>query len=534
MRKTGFYQRIHKITLLLSVGLLVISSFATAGAARAAANIVNPNQVYSYTIMQRDIERLVEAYPDLVSSESLGQSPYGRELWAVKLGRGESVLFLNGSHHAREWMTSSLLMKMIDTYAQAYDRNESIGKYNVRSLLDEVSIWIVPMVNPDGVTLSQQGTAGLPADLAQVLRKYNGNSSNFGRWKANMQGIDLNRQYPAKWSTIKKGGSYPWYQNYKGKKPGEAPEVQMMMNFTQRIDPEITVSYHSSGEIIFWNFNTLSSNVNRDRAIARALGNLTGYSLVAPEKNPSGGGYKDWFIQEYGRPGFTIEIASYAGERSVPLQQFGGIWSENKMVGLYTAGQSYSLWLNKQKVQYVQQSMSLLAGEKLYTKPGAASGGFSLQPQPLQIIAKKGDWLRVQAAEGQGWIHPSPGKLADIEEITATADWEGRIPAYKYPDSYAPKVTFLDPQRVQVTGRSGTWLLAMTPSGNWWIDGRKVSLIWPEEETVQNPLQEPAEPVPAVPAQPVPAQLIPAVPAQPEPIPGVITGEIQQEGAASP
>ncbi|MFD1909200.1 M14 family zinc carboxypeptidase [Paenibacillus rhizoplanae] len=159
--------------------MLLASLFVTAGRVHAAANIVNPNQVYSYTIMQRDIERLAAEYPDLVSMESLGKSPYGRQLWAVKLGRGESVLFLNGSHHAREWMTSSLLMKLIDTYAQAYDTNVRIGNYNVRDLLDEVSIWVVPMVNPDGVTLSQQGTAGLPADLAQMLRKYNKNSTNF-------------------------------------------------------------------------------------------------------------------------------------------------------------------------------------------------------------------------------------------------------------------------------------------------------------------------------------------------------------------
>lgn len=201
--------------------LLSLLIFVPSGTIYAAANIVNPNQVYSYTLMQRDIERLVAEYPDLVSSESLGKTPYGRQLWAVKLGRGDSALFLNGSHHAREWMTSSLLMKMTDTYAQAYDNNETIGGYNVRSLLNEVSIWIVPMVNPDGVALSQQGTAGLPADLAQMLRKYNGNSSNFTRWKANMQGIDLNRQYPANWNSIKNAGSYPWYQNYKGKMPGK-------------------------------------------------------------------------------------------------------------------------------------------------------------------------------------------------------------------------------------------------------------------------------------------------------------------------
>lgn len=490
MRKSGFRKGIHKITLLLFSCVLFVALFVTAVPVQAATNIVNPNQVYSYNLMTRDIERLVQEYPDLVMSESLGKSPYGRDLWAVKLGRGESVLFLNGSHHAREWMTTSVLMKMLDTYAQAYKGNGKIGNYNVRSLLDQVSIWIVPMVNPDGVTLSQQGTVGLPNDLAKMLLKYNGNSTNFTRWKANMQGIDLNRQYPANWNTIKNSGSTPWYQNYKGKKPAEAAEVQMMMKLTERIDPEVTISYHSSGKIIFWNFNTLSSNLNRDKTMARALASLTGYSLVAPEKNPSGGGYKDWFIQKYGRPGFTIEIASYAGESNVPLSQFNKVWSENKEVGLYSALQSYSLWLNKQKLEYPQRSTSLLSGTELYSKIGAKAGGIKLQPQMLQVIAKKGDWYQVLAAEGLGWVHPSPGKLVIVEEILANAEIQQSIPAYKYPDTYAPKVVSLDPQSVQVTGRWGTWLLASTPSGSWWIDGRKAKLVWPIEETVQEPVSE--------------------------------------------
>ncbi|WP_312027400.1 M14 family metallocarboxypeptidase [Paenibacillus typhae] len=452
---------------------------------------MNPNQIYSYTIMQRDIERLVKAYPDLVSMETLGQSPYGRQLWAVKLGRGESVLFLNGSHHAREWMTTTVLMKMIDTYAQAYVNNTTISEYSVRRLLDEVSIWIVPMVNPDGVALSQQGTAGLTPELAQTLRRYNGNSTNFTRWKANMQGIDLNRQYPANWSAIRNAGSYPWYQNYKGQRPAQAPEVQLMMDFTFRIDPEVTISYHSSGEIIFWHFNTLSSNVARDQAIARTLSHMTGYALVSPEKNPSGGGYKDWFIQEFGRPGFTIEIARYAGESNVPLSQFGNVWNDNRAVGLYSAQQSHSLWLNKQKVQYLQQSMDVLAETGFYSKIGALSGSISIQPQRLQVISKKGDWYQVQAAEGTGWIHPSPGKLAVVEEIAATAELKVNVPAYQYPDRYAPKVTFLEPQTVQVSGRAGSWLLAHTPGGSWWIDGRMAELRWPvanegEEAETQN------------------------------------------------
>lgn len=491
MKGSRKYRRVHKVRLgLWSCMLLVLLLSIKPAEASASAAVVNPNQIYSYTIMQRDIERLVKAYPDLVSMESLGQSPYGRQLWAVKLGRGEAVLSLNGSHHAREWMTSTVLMKMIDTYAGAYVNNTTIAGYNVRRLLDEVSIWIVPMVNPDGVTLSQQGTAGLPAELAKTLQRYNGNSTNFSRWKANMQGIDLNRQYPANWSTIKNAGAFPWYQNYKGQRPGQAREVQLMMDFTRRIDPEVTISYHSSGEIIFWHFNTLSANVARDQAMARALSRMTGYALVAPEKNPSGGGYKDWFIQEFGRPGFTVEIAKYAGESNVPLNQFASVWNDNRAVGLYSGLQSHSLWLNKQKVQYLQQSMSVLAGTEMYPKIGMVTGGISIQPQMLHVTAKKGDWYQVQAGEGTGWIHPSPGKLAMVEEIEAAAVLNQSVPAYKYPDTYAPKVIMLEPQTVQVTGRWGNWLQALTPAGSWWIDGRTAELRWPVEDEGQGAATE--------------------------------------------
>ncbi|MDR0270229.1 M14 family zinc carboxypeptidase, partial [Paenibacillus sp.] len=280
--KTTSFKRV-----LLALCLFLLASFfEVPQSAKASTSIVNPNQIYSYSIMQKDIKRLAETYPDLISYESIGQTKYGRELWAVKLGRGESVLFLNGSHHAREWITTSLLMKMTDTYAAAYYNNTKISKYNVRELLDHVSIWFVPMVNPDGVTLSQQGTAGLSANLAKTLKQYNGNSTNFNRWKANMQGVDLNRQYPAKWNNIKNAKAYPWIQSYKGTQAAQALEVQSMMDFTYKIDPELSISYHSSGQTLFWHFNTPSKNLSRDKAIATELSKLTGYHLVKPEKSP--------------------------------------------------------------------------------------------------------------------------------------------------------------------------------------------------------------------------------------------------------
>nr|WP_052410103.1 M14 family zinc carboxypeptidase [Paenibacillus durus] len=469
--------------------------------------------------MQRDIEKLAAAYPDLVSVQTLGKTAYGRELWAVKLGRGESVLFLNGSHHAREWMTTTLLMKMIDTYAQSYDLDKPVGPYDVREILDHVSIWIVPMVNPDGVTLSQQGTVGLPKETAALLKRYNRGSANFIRWKANMQGLDLNRQYPANWSTMTNAVNFPNYQNYRGIKPVQAPEVKMMMDFTYKIDPDITVSYHSSGGIIFWNFHTLPANLPRDREIATSLARLTGYSLVRPEKNPSGGGYKDWFIQEFGRPGFTIEIGKYAGEGSLPLSAFGNIWAENRRVPLYTASQAYKLWLKRQSVQILNRKMSLLTETPVYPGAGAAVSSSVIAPQEVLTLARKGDWYRIQTESGAGWIHPAPGHFGIVEEIDAEADIKLKTALRKYPDAFAPKVAFVSQRSVKVTGRFGTWLRVASGEGKWWIDGREAVLRWPVESTGQDNAEAGASAAPesAEPDSPAPEMTPAASPAPVQP-----------------
>ncbi|QWU17439.1 g-D-glutamyl-meso-diaminopimelate peptidase [Paenibacillus sophorae] len=512
------YKSIHYSVILCHIFLLFLFIFQP-GRAQAQANIVNPKQVYSYSIMQRDIERLAAAYPDLVSVQTLGKTAYGRELWAVKLGRGESVLFLNGSHHAREWMTTTLLMKIFDTYAQSYYLDKPIGPYDVREILNHVSIWIVPMVNPDGVTLSQQGTAGLPKEATALLNRYNRGSANFTRWKANMQGLDLNRQYPANWSMMKNAVHYPNYQNYSGIKPVQAPEVKMMMDFTYKMDPDITVSYHSSGGIIFWHYHTLAANLVRDREIASSLARLTGYSLVRPEKNPSGGGYKDWFIQEFERPGFTIEIGNYAGEGSLPLSAFGNIWAENRQVPLYTASQAYKLWLKRQSVQILNQKMSLLTETPVYPGAGAATSSSVIASQEVLTLARKGDWYRIKTGSGAGWIHPAPGHLGIVEEIDADADIKQATALRKYPDAFAPKVAFLSQQSVKVTGRLGTWLRVASGEGKWWIDGREAVLRWPVKSTgTDNAKEGPsAAPENAEPDSPAP-EMTPAaspVPVQP-------------------
>ncbi|PGM59128.1 M14 family metallocarboxypeptidase [Bacillus sp. AFS053548] len=299
-------------------------------------NYVDPNGDYSYEELTADLQELNAWYPGFTKVETIGKSVDGRNLYAFKLGTGKSEISINGSHHAREHMTTNVIMEMLDQYANAYEKNTKISGFDVRKTLSQTSIYFVPMVNPDGVMLVQKG-ASSAKNPNQVIKLNNG-SKNFKAWKANVRGVDLNRQYPAGWSTISGNKSKPGPDNYKGTKALSEPEAKALYDFTNKHSFKNTVAYHSSGNIIFWHYNQTGTQMARDKAIATKLSKQTGYSLVAPAKG-GGGGYKDWYVAAKKRPGFTIEISPYVGNKPVPNSYFSSIMKKNLPVGLILANE---------------------------------------------------------------------------------------------------------------------------------------------------------------------------------------------------
>ncbi|WP_318505406.1 M14 family zinc carboxypeptidase [Bacillus sp. T3] len=298
------------------------------------AQHIKHNNDYTYEQLEKDLNTLKRKYPEAISIQKIGLSELGRNIWAVKLGKGKRGILLIGTHHGREWLTTMLLMTMMEKYAAGYQQNEAFGPYSTR-IFDDIAIWFVPMLNPDGVEIQQKGLGGVPNKMQDNIFEMNGYSPDFTKWKANGVGVDLNRQYPAGWRELR-GVPFPWYQFYKGKAPIQASEIKAITSFTMKVSPMIAVSYHSSGREIFWNFQN-GSQVQRDQYFAEKVSLLTGYKLGMPEENAVGAGFTDWFITTFHKPGMTIEICPLVEETSPPLSSFQEEWTRNKLVGLMLA-----------------------------------------------------------------------------------------------------------------------------------------------------------------------------------------------------
>jgi len=291
--------------------------------------IVVPRENYGYDEMMADLARLRQRYP-FIEVGSIGQSVLGRDIPVVRLGTGPKEVHYNGAFHGEEWITAVLMMKFIEVYARAQQRGERIGNFHVPTLWRQTSLYVVPMVNPDGVEISQHGV-DRSNPYYDLLLQANGGSTNFRTWAANARGVDLNNQFPANWEReAARGPRSPAPRNYSGTGPLTEPEAIAMADFTRAHDFRLVIAWHTQGEEIYWGYEGLEPPESEQ--ITNLFVDISGYR---PVRNlQSWAGYKDWFIQDWRRPGFTIEVGR--GTNPLPITQFWPIWS--RTIGIMLAG----------------------------------------------------------------------------------------------------------------------------------------------------------------------------------------------------
>lgn len=159
--------------------------------------IVQTNKNYHYSVLMHNINELERAYPFLKIGE-IGYSVLGKKIPYIKIGNGTREVLYHGGIHSNEGITSLLLMKFVEEFCKSYIFNTTIYGYFAQDLFSKVSLYIIPMVNPDGidfVTGNVKRNTNIYQNYVTIARQYPNIPFPDG-WKANFNGVDLKNYQP--------------------------------------------------------------------------------------------------------------------------------------------------------------------------------------------------------------------------------------------------------------------------------------------------------------------------------------------------
>ena len=240
-------------------------------------------------------------------------------------------MFVNAAHHANEWITTPIVLTWLEEYCSAVIHGTEFYGSDAAALFTNTTVFLMPMVDPDGVDLVTGSIASGPVyeKAAAIAAEFSSIPFPDG-WKANIEGTDLNLQYPAGWEEARRikfaqGFTRPAPRDFVGTAPLSAPESKAVYDLTLAYDFLLTLSYHTQGQVIFWRYG--AEDPKNARAIGEALSRASGYALENTPPESANAGYKDWFILRYDRPGYTVEAG--LGENPLPPAQLPDLLQEN-------------------------------------------------------------------------------------------------------------------------------------------------------------------------------------------------------------
>lgn len=250
------------------------SGLLPAPPARAADYPRRDSGYHSYREMTRHLRSLARARPDIVRVFSIGRTHEGRRILIAEVSddpgvdEGEPEVLFDGLHHAREHLSAEMAIDLLDMLVSRYGQDTKLGR-RVTRVVDSRRIWIIPMVDPDGLEWDLSGGA------------------SYRNWRKNRQptpgsssiGTDLNRNWGYRWGCCGASSGNPASDFFRGRARWSAPEVRAVRDFVlsrvvdgrQRIRAH--VSFHTAGEMVLWPYGHTRTDVPPDmtRLDRRAL-----------------------------------------------------------------------------------------------------------------------------------------------------------------------------------------------------------------------------------------------------------------------
>ncbi len=235
----------------------------------------------------------------------IGKTELSKNINSYVIGNGGSVLFC-GAFHGMERITSMMLYKFLDEVCLEYERDKAFAKS-----LNRIGLTVIPMVNPDGVEISVHGEASAEMRSEFVSECLAKADVSHQKWQANSRGVDINHNFDAGFNKVKEnersvGILSPSPTRYGGEYPESERETKALCELCRQNEYKIAAALHTQGEEIYYDYG--EHTPKESFSIAQKLSELSGYTVSKPTGIAVGGGFKDWFIEEFHRPAFTLEI----------------------------------------------------------------------------------------------------------------------------------------------------------------------------------------------------------------------------------
>ncbi len=316
--------KIQAVAVLLALVMSLQAAGKPVQTGHHYSYVVDPYHAYSYEEMLEDAEALQDMYPDLIYLDSIGQSVEGRDLILINFGNGERKIFLNGALHACEYISTTYLMVMIDRYAYAYKNGGTYAGHDIKTVLDKVTFAITPMLNPDGVNLVQNGTAALKSD-AEAAKIFTGS----GDWKANINGVDLNRNFDDNWY-VDRPVNKPAPDGFKGYSPLSEPEAKAVEQFLNTNMCWAFISFHSKGAGLYgWEDSNAKFYPQLDSMVSRIM-EAGNYMKFIDTADTDYGTFAGFARGTFLKPTLTVELCRYIPDSPYPDEDFDSCWEPAK------------------------------------------------------------------------------------------------------------------------------------------------------------------------------------------------------------
>lgn len=287
---------------------------------------ITDNYKFNFLTRKSVISNLLKNY-NFISYGIIGKSLCNRPIEYLSIGNKNNCNLWVSAHHGSEYITSMIVLNFLDNICEKIKQNQKLYGIDLKEQFNKQGLVIVPCLNPDGVDIQLMGpnSAGKYSNLVSKIISEN----HAEIWQANAHGVDLNHNYNAGWEKLhileqKNNITGPSYKRYGGTHFHSEPETISLVNFCEKNNFNSATAFHSQGEEIYWDYGKNTPKISRN--ITNILAISSKYTINSPEQLATGGGFKDWFITRFKKPGFTIEVG--LGKNPLPITNFENIYTK--------------------------------------------------------------------------------------------------------------------------------------------------------------------------------------------------------------